>query len=519
MVLMQLAEFAADSKTVAETASRRGKIERLAALLGRLRPEEVEIGVSWLTGQLPQKIGLGWAAVRDTRPAAPASAPALSLREVDAAFQAMAGTSGKGSATQRRRLLAALLARCAAGEIQFLSSLITGELRQGALEGLMAEAVAAALSVPAADVRRAVMLAGDLRTVASRALREGASALAGYRLELFRPVQPMLASPAEDTGATFERMERALLEYKLDGARIQAHRQGDDVRVFSRLLNDVTASVPELVETVQALPARSLVLDGEILALGDDGRPRSFQITMSRFGRRLKVDQARASVPLTPFFFDLLHLDGDDLVDRAARERFAALHQVAPGLMIPRLETADAGEAERFLDQSLASGHEGIMAKDPESAYEAGHRGFSWLKIKPAHTLDLVVLAVEWGSGRRQGWLSNIHLGAREPGGGFVMLGKTFKGMTDEMLAWQTARFTELKTGEEGHIVFLRPEVVVEVAFGDIQQSPHYPAGMALRFARVKRYRPDKRPEQADTIETVRAIFEGRAARRRPGLS
>jgi len=514
---MQLAELAAESRRLAATSSRLEKIQRLAALLRRLPAEEIEAGVSYLIGRLPQKaIGLGWSALRDARPAVPASRPSLSLRETDAAFQAIAAGSGKGSTLERRKHLADLLARCTAEEIEFVSGLVTGELRQGALEGLMAEAVAAAIQAPAQDVRRAVMLAGDLRRVASRALREGPGALSGYRLELFRPVQPMLASPAEDIDAALGRLQSALLEYKLDGARVQVHKEGADVRVFSRALNDVTPAVPELVESVLALPARSLVIDGESLVIGDDGRPRPFQVTMSRFGRRLRVDELRASLPLTSFFFDLLHLDGETLIDRPARERAATLRQIAPRMVIPSLETAGVEEAVQFLSRALAAGHEGIMAKDPASLYEAGHRGFSWLKIKPAHTLDLVVLAAEWGSGRRRGWLSNIHLGARDLHEGFVMLGKTFKGMTDEMLAWQTERFLALKTHEEGHVVFLRPEIVCEVAFGDIQASPRYPAGMALRFARVKRYRPDKRPEDADTVETVRSILEGRAARR-PG--
>ncbi len=514
---MQLAEFAAESKRLASTSSRLEKIQRLAALLRRLPSEEIEAGVSYLTGRLSQKaIGLGWAALRDARPAAPASRPSLTLRETDAAFEAIAASSGKGSTGERRKRLADLLARCTAEEMAFVSGLVTGELRQGALEGLMAEAVAVAIQAPASEVRRAVMLAGDLRMVASRALREGPAALSDYRLELFRPVQPMLASPAEDLDAAFERLPEALLEYKLDGARVQVHKDGNDVRVFSRLLNDVTGAVPELVESVLALPARSLVIDGESLVIGDNGRPRPFQVTMSRFGRRLRVEEMRAALPLTSCYFDLLHLDGQILIDRPARERAAALRQIAPSMVIPSLETGGGEEAERFLSRALADGHEGIMAKDPASLYEAGHRGFSWLKIKPAHTLDLVVLAAEWGSGRRRGWLSNIHLGARDSGGGFVMLGKTFKGMTDEMLAWQTERFLALRTAEEGHVVHVRPEIVCEVAFGDIQASSRYPAGMALRFARLKRYRPDKRAQDADTVETVRAIMEGRAPKRSP---
>jgi ATP-dependent DNA ligase I len=373
--------------------------------------------------------------------------------------------------------------------------------------------VAAAAALPAEMARRAAMLAGDLAPVARAALLEGRPGLEGFRLQLFRPLQPMLAQPAADVGEALERLGEAALELKLDGARIQVHKAGDAVSVFSRLGNDVTAAVPEVVEAVRALPARQALLDGEAIALRPGGAPHPFQVTMRRFGRKLDLERLRADLPLTPFFFDVLHLDGDDLIDRPAGERFAALAAAAPGLTVPRLVTASAEEGEAFFADVLRRGHEGLVAKAIGAPYEAGRRGLSWLKIKPAHTLDLVVLAAEWGHGRRSGWLSNLHLGARDPvNGGFVMLGKTFKGLTDEMLVWQTERFRQLAlgsgdSGEEGWVVHLRPEVVVEVAFGDVQESPRYPGGMALRFARVKRYRPDKRPNEADTVDTVRAIL------------
>jgi DNA ligase-1 len=399
--------------------------------------------------------------------------------------------------------------------------LIFGELRQGALAGLAAEAIAAAAAVPAGEVRRALMLAGELPAVARAALVEGPAGLARFRLQLFRPLQPMLAQPAADVSDALARLAGpaessgalgaqpdAAFELKLDGARIQVHKAGGEVRVYSRLGNDVTAALPELVAAMSALPARQLLLDGEVIALRPGGAPHPFQVTMRRFGRKLDVERLRAELPLTPFFFDLLHLDGDDFVDRPAAERFAALAQTAPGLTVPRLVTGDADAAGAFFADALRRGHEGVLAKALDAPYEAGRRGASWLKIKPAHTLDLVVLAAEWGHGRRQGWLSNLHLGARDPAsGGFVMLGKTFKGLSDEMLAWQTHRFQQLALGTDGWTVHLRPEVVAEIAFSDVQESPHYPAGMALRFARVKRYRDDKTAAEADTVDAVRALF------------
>jgi len=374
-----------------------------------------------------------------------------------------------------------------------------GELRQGALAGVMADAIARAADVPAAAVRRAAMLAGDLGAVAAAVIADGGAGLEGFRLELLRPVQPMLAQTAETLEEALERARPAAVEWKLDGARIQAHRVGDQVRVFTRNLADVTERLPEVVEAVRALAVKSVVLDGEAIALDAEGRPQPFQVTMSRFGSRASVEP-----PLTAFFFDCLHLDGEDLVGRPARERLAALPDE---LRVPRIETDDAAEAEAFLEDALARGHEGVMVKALDAPYEAGRRGTGWIKVKRAHTLDLVVLAAEWGHGRRSGRLSNLHLGARDPTtGGFVMLGKTFKGMTDAMLAWQTERFLELETHGDGHTVYVRPEQVVEIAFDGVQTSRRYPGGVALRFARVKGYRPDKRAEEADTIETVRAL-------------
>src|SRR6185295_7154167 len=418
---MRLTDLAATSRRVAETRSRSAKTAALADLLRRLGPEEIVPAVSWLSGFLRQgRIGLGGAAVRSALPGSAAAAPSLTVGEVDATFERLASVSGAGSTAERTRLLGGLLARATAEEQDFLVRLVFGELRQGALAGLMAEALAAAAEVPADEVRRALMLAGELPAVAQAVLTEGRPGLARFRLELFRPLQPMLASPAGDISEALERLGEAAFELKLDGARVQVHKAGDEVRVFSRRGNDVTPAVPELVEAVQALPARQLLLDGEVIALKPDGSPLPFQVTMRRFGRKLDVARLRGELPLTSFFFDILHFDGEDLIDRPAGERFAALGAAVPGLTVPRIVTADAEEADAFFAEALQRGHEGMMAKALDAPYEAGRRGFSWLKIKPAHTLDLVILAAEWGHGRRQGWLSNLHLGARDPeNGGF----------------------------------------------------------------------------------------------------
>jgi DNA ligase-1 len=505
---MLLDEIARASAEVAETSARLGKIERLAACLGGARPEEVPVAVAYLSGELPHApIGVGWAGLRDLPPPA-APPPSLELLEVDAALRQIGSTAGAGSQTLRRGLLSDLFARATEPEQRFLTRLLQGELRQGALEGVMVEAVARAAEVPGPEVRRALMLAGDLGPVAAAAVAGGREALAEFRLTLLRPVQPMLAQTAENLADALGRVGPAALEWKLDGARIQVHRLGDEVRVFTRNLADITDRVPEVVEAVRGLPLDATVLDGEVIALDRNGRPRPFQVTMSRFGTRIDVEQLREAVPLSSFFFDILHLDGEDLLDRPARERLRTLAERVPeALRVPRLETDDASEGERFLDEVLERGHEGVMVKALDSPYEAGRRGAGWLKVKRAHTLDLVVLAAEWGHGRRQGRLSNLHLGARDPAtGGFVMLGKTFKGMTDELLAWQTERFLELETHRDSYTVYVSPELVVEIAFDGVQGSSRYPGGVALRFARVKGYRPDKRADEADTIETVRAI-------------
>jgi DNA ligase-1 len=505
---VRLEEIARTSAAVAGTRRRLAKIELLATCLRRLRPDEVPVAVAYLSGGIPQgTIGVGWAALRDVGGPAP-GAPSLEVLDVHAAFERIRAAIGKGSQAARRAELAGLFGRATEAERRFLAQLLLGELRQGALEGVMVEAVARAAGVAASEVRRALMVAGDLGPVATAALADGTRGLAAFRLAVLRPLQPMLAQTAEDVPDALGRIRPAAVEWKLDGARIQVHRAGTEVRVFTRNLADATDRVPEVVEAVAGLPVDAVILDGEAIALRPDGRPHPFQASMSRFGSRLDVERQRRATPLSSFFFDCLHLDGEDLIDRPAGERFAALDGRLPeGLRIPRLVTGDVDEAEGWLDRALGAGHEGVMVKALDAPYEAGRRGASWLKVKRAHTLDLVVLAAEWGHGRRRGWLSNLHLGARDPStGGFVMLGKTFKGMTDEMLAWQTERLQELETGREGIVVHVRPELVVEVAFDGVQTSPRYPGGMALRFARVKGYRPDKGPEDADTIDTVRAI-------------
>lgn len=505
---MLLRDVVESSAHVGANAGRLHKVAELAALLVRLPPAEAAIAVSYLIGRLPQgRIGIGGASLAETA-GEPATAASLTLPEVDRAFQALAETKGAGSASGRRDALAVLYRRATPEEQSFLTRLLLGELRQGALEGVMVDAVARATRLPPAEVRAAAMLAGDLPTVARAALAEGRGGLARFGLRLFTPIKPMLAQSAADLEEALGVLGTAALEYKLDGARVQLHKADGEVRVYSRRLNDVTDSVPEVVEAARDLPVDRLILDGEAIALTPAGRPQPFQLTMRRFGRRLEVERLRAELPLAVFFFDCLHRDGEDLIARPSAERFGALESfVPPGRRVGRIVTAGRDEAEAFLGEALACGHEGVMVKSLAAPYMAGARGSGWLKIKRAHTLDLVVLAAEWGHGRRQGWLSNLHLGARDPAdGGYVMLGKTFKGMTDEMLAWQTEKLLALAERRDRHTVYVRPALVVEIAFNDVQASPQYPAGLALRFARVKAYRPDKAPEEADTIETVRRL-------------
>jgi DNA ligase-1 len=497
-----LAELTTTSEAVRDTSSRTAKIERLAEALRRLGPDEVAAGVAYLSGDLRQRqIGVGWRSLSDLP--APAIAATLTVGDVDAACERIGAFAGPGSRAARREALAALFAAATEVEQHFLRRLLTGELRQGAQEGVMVDAVARAAEVPRDAVRRAHMLRGDLGAVAQVALSEGAAGLAAIGLQVGRAIQPMLAAPGDDIETALARTGRAAVEYKLDGARLQVHRSGDEVRAFTRSLDDITARVPEVVEAVLALPARELVLDGEAIALRPDGRPHPFQVTASRFGSR----RADGSVPLTPLFFDLLHVDGDDLIDRPGAERAIALADLAPGeRIVPRAVVVDAPAAQAFLDAALAAGHEGVLVKDLDAPYAAGRRGAGWLKVKPRHTLDLVVLAAEWGHGRRRGWLSNLHLGARDPAGGFVMLGKTFKGLTDAMLTWQTERLLSLETARDNWTVHVRPELVVEIAFDGVQTSPRYPGGVALRFARVLRHRPDKSAAEADTIDAVLAV-------------
>jgi ATP-dependent DNA ligase I len=506
-----LADLVTTSAAVAATRSRLAKVAALADCLRRAAPGEIAIVTSYLSGELRQRrTGVGWASLRDLP--APAAAPSVEVTEVDDTFARIESVSGTGSAGARRELLAALFTRATAEEQRFLAMLAGGELRQGALAGIVTDGVAAAAGVPAPAVRRAAMLAGDLPAVAEAALTAGEAGLGAFHLQVGRPVQPMLAKTAPSLAAALAQTGRAAVEWKLDGVRIQVHREGDEVAIFTRTLDPVGDRMPEIAEAVRAFPLHSVILDGEAIALRADGRPRPFQETASRAASRGDSAALRAAVPLTAFFFDVLHLDGRDLLDLPASERLAAIEPLLPGgAWVPRIVTADEDEATAFSADALARGHEGVVVKSLDAPYEAGRRGAGWLKVKPVHTLDLVVLAAEWGHGRRQGLLSNLHLGARdEESGGFVMLGKTFKGLTDELLAWQTERLLELESRRTGSTVYVHPALVVEIAFDGIQTSTRYPGGVALRFARVVRYRPDKQPAEADTIATLRMLHEAR---------
>ena len=550
------------SAAVAGTSARGAKIEQIAALLRQVPPGEVKVAVAFLSGEILQgQIGVGYAALggllrigaadRDDPglPEAPAVMPTLSLTDVDVAFDAIGAIAGPGSQAERRRLLGEFFGRATDREREFLVRLLTGDLGQGALEGIMTDAVARAAGVPADEVRRAHQLGGWLPEVALAALggpapgdagpggdsgdagahgddpgvRRALAALRGFTLRVGRPVRPMLAASAPDIAAALERISPAAAEWKIDGIRIQVHRAGDQVAVFTRTLEDITARVPEIAEAALALPAASVVLDGEAVALAPDGRPRPFQVTAARTASQTDVGRQRAETPLTPFLFDLLHLNGADLIDAPAGERHRLLSEVVPVAMLtPRMVTDDPAAAQAFFADAVARGHEGVVLKSLDSPYRAGRRGSEWIKVKPRHTLDLVILAAEWGHGRRRGVLSNLHLGARDPDtGDLVMLGKTFKGLTDEMLAWQTTRLLELADPPLGDradrreafgVVRVRPELVVEIAFDGVQASRRYPGGLALRFARVIRFRPDKNPAEADTIGAVREIWAQGAA-------
>jgi len=500
-----VAELVDASVAVTATPARNEKVALLAALLARAGDDEVAPVVSWLSGELTQRqIGVGYALLRE-RPA-PAAQPSLTVVELERALGRIGALSGPGSVAARRDALRELFARATAGEQEFVMRLLLGDLRQGALAGVMTDAVARAARLPPTELRRALTLHGDLAAIAGIALADGRPGLDAIRLEVGRPLAPMLAGTAADIPAAMEKIAPAAVDTKLDGARVHVHRDGGDVAIFTRTLDDVTARLPEVVSAVSALPLRAIVLDGEAIALKADGRPEPFQVTAARFGTR-----AARSVPLASLFFDVLHVDGADLLDAPLAERSAALERAVPEQhRIRRVVAADVQAAQAAFDAAVAAGHEGVVVKALDAPYAAGRRGAAWLKVKPVHTLDLVVLAAEWGHGRRRGKLSNLHLGARdEATGGWAMLGKTFKGLTDELLAWQTERLLALQTHREGIAVFVRPELVVEIAFDGVQTSSRYPSGMALRFARVKRYREDKPASEADTVATVRAIRDG----------
>jgi DNA ligase-1 len=508
---MRLSEVADLSEALALKPGRNAKVTLLAAALARLTPAEAPIVTAWLAGEVRQKTGIGPASLDAVlRSCDPGPGRDIEVAAVDAVLSELEGLNGPGSKERRHASLCGLMGPLDRSERSFLGRLLSGGLRQGALDGLVQAALAQAFGAEEAAVRRAVMLAGSLPEVAAALAARGVDALGEFRLTLGTPVAPMLADTLEGLDAL---PQNTLVEAKLDGARVQIHKSGDDVRIWSRALNEVTASLPDVVEAVRAMPIREGILDGEVLAFDGDGRPLPFQVTMRRFGRRHDVAAQTRTLPLRTFLFDALMIDGETLLDRPLEERRRRLEDRCGEMLscTPAIWRPSPAEAARFLSETLANGHEGIMAKRLEGAYEAGQRGASWLKYKPAKSLDLVVIGAEWGSGRRSGWLSNLHLAARDEGPSgtrWVMLGKTFKGLTDETLAWQTEALLVRETHREDGVVWTRPDLVVEVAFQELEASTRYPGGVALRFARVKGYRPDKRPEQADTLATVRSIFE-----------
>ncbi|MFJ9903643.1 ATP-dependent DNA ligase [Streptomyces sp. NPDC101152] len=505
---MLLARLAHVSQEVAATSARSRKIALLAELFRDAEADDVPIVIPYLAGRLPQgRLGVGWKVLG--RPVAPAADPTLTVREVDARLTELGKVSGAGSQAERTRLTGELMGAATSEEQRFLFGLLTGEVRQGALDAVAVEGLAEATGAPPADVRRAVMLAGSLQTVARTLLSDGPAALEQFRLTVGRPVLPMLAHTATSVAEAVRKLGACAVEEKLDGIRVQVHRTGDSVRIYTRTLDDITDRLPEVTGAALRLRGHRFVLDGEVISFDADGRPRSFQETAGRVGSRVDVATAAKSVPVSPVFFDALSVDDRDLLDLPFAERHAELARLVPEPMRVRRTLVsgpeEAGAGEDFLAETLKRGHEGVVVKALDAPYSAGRRGASWLKVKPVHTLDLVVLAAEWGHGRRTGKLSNLHLGARTADGCFAMLGKTFKGMTDAMLTWQTERLRELAVKENGHVVTVRPELVVEIAYDGLQRSTRYPAGVTLRFARVVRYREDKRPEEADTMETLLA--------------
>jgi DNA ligase 1 len=496
-----LADLVSASNEVAGTTSRSRKIAILAELLQRLDASEVPISVGLLSGVPRQgRVGVGYSTIYGIE-RRPADEPSLTIEDLDRAITETQATTGSGSAARRRQLLGDLLGRATEQEAGFVKRLFTGGLRQGALAGVMVDAIARAAGVPAEVARRALMLSGDLTRTAEIAMAGGEDGLRDVGFELFRPILPMLASTAESVAEAIASFDSSSVEWKLDGIRIQIHRRGEEVRIYTRNLNDITSVLPGIADAVLRLPVAQAVLDGEALWMGEDG-PAAFQDTVSQ------IDANAPPEGIVTFLFDLLHVEGDDLLDTPLEERAARLEALAPHLKIPAVVTSDPQEGERVLDESLAAGHEGVVVKDAASLYAAGRRGKAWRKVKPVRTYDLVVLGAEWGHGRRQGWLSNLHLGARDPRTGeLLMVGKCFKGLTDELLEWQTRELLERETGRLGIAVFVRPELVVEIALDGVQSSTRYPGGVALRFARVKRYRPDKNADEADTIDDLRALL------------
>ena len=499
-----LADVVAASKEVTDTSSRSRKIAVLAELLRSLEPEEVPIAVGVLAGAPRQgRVGVGYSTIYRIE-SAPAVEPSLTIAELDQAIADVQATTGTGSGAKRKQILGTLLGRATEQEADFVKRLLTGELRQGALAGLMIDAVANAAGVPGEIARRALMLSGDLTRTAQIAMTEGEEGLREVGFEIFRPIYPMLASTAESVGEAVASFKCSSVEWKLDGIRIQVHRRGEDVRIYTRNLNDITETLPGIVEAVRRLPVAQAVLDGEALWMSDDG-PAAFQDTVSR------IDREAPPEGIVTFLFDLLHVDGEDLLDTPLQDRSARLEALASHLKIPSTLTSDPEEAQRVLDEALHAGHEGAVVKDAASLYSAGRRGKAWRKVKPVRTYDLVVLGAEWGHGRRQGWLSNLHLGARDPETGeFIMVGKCFKGLTDQLLEWQTKEILARESARRGIAVFARPELVVEIALDGVQSSTRYPGGVALRFARVKRYRPDKAADEADTIDELRRLLAAR---------
>jgi DNA ligase-1 len=499
------------SEKVGTTPKKKEKVSLLAQFFRRAREKEISLAVFYLSGELPQgRLGIGWAMLQEASKGWSFQPNPLSLIDLDLSLESIAQEKGSGSSRRKVQSLREVLSRSTEREKEFLAKLIMGEIRQGALEGLVLEALAQTTSLSIDLLQRSLMFSGNIGEVAKTGIEEGASGLSRFQPKLFHPISPMLASPVEGEDEAINRLGEAGWEYKIDGARIQVHKDGKEIRIFTRHLKEITESIPEIITLAKKFPMDKAIFEGEAIALREDGRPLPFQTTMRRFGRIQDVEKIQKEIPLKPFFFDLIHLDGESLIENSYKERFGQLSErIPPEYLIPRMVTAEGQKVQEFLLQSLKEGHEGLMAKGLDSPYVAGQRGFLWLKIKPAQTLDLIVLAAEWGHGRRKGWLSNLHLGAKDTESGeFVMLGKTFKGLTDEMLQWQTKKLLELEIGRDEWSVYIRPELVVEIAFNNIQESPHYPGGLALRFARVKSFREDKSPSEADTFQKVREIFE-----------